>query len=231
MYTELEKVMSFSIDGDNFLESLGQNVTGKKSSSGVEKTANYLKRLYGFDNHFQPFVALKYFWRLSDPNEKPLIAFLYAVNQDDLLAESIEVLQKVRPGEKASIELFEESIERFHPNQYSENTRRSLAQNIASSWKQAGFIEGKVKNIRVEPVITFRVACFAFLLAYLYGDRGEFIWSGIGVKALCLPESRLRELAVECTKRDFMQYQYAGSVTAISFTNLLAKIGIHGNAN
>jgi hypothetical protein len=44
MYNELEKVMAYSIDNDNFMESLGLNVTGKKSNSGVEKTANFLKR-------------------------------------------------------------------------------------------------------------------------------------------------------------------------------------------
>jgi len=231
MYAELEKVMAYSLDSDIFLESLGQNVTGKKSNSGVEKTANYLKMLYGFDMQYPPFVAFKYFWKISDPNEKPLIAFVYAINQDDLLAESVLVLQSVTPGEKATIELFEEVIEKYHPNQYSANTRRSMAQNLASSWKQAGFIEGKVKNIRTQPNITYRVACFAFLLAYLKGDRGDFIWSTIGVKTLCLPESKLRELAIECAKKDLMQYQYAGSVTAINFTNLLNKIGIHGNTN
>jgi hypothetical protein len=44
-------------------------------------------------------------------------------------------------------------------------------------------------------------------------------------------ESKLRELAIECAKKDLMQYQYAGSVTAINFTNLLKKIGINGNTN
>lgn len=231
MYAELEKVMAYSIDGEKFMEALGQNVTAKKSRSGVVKTARYLKQLYGFNVQDPSFVAFQYFWKVTDAHEKHLIAFLYAVQLDDLLAESLEVLQKVKPGEKVAIELFEAVIEKYHPNQYSINTRRSMAQNIASSWKQAGFIEGKVKNIRTEPVITYRVACFAFLMAYLSGYRGDFIWSSVVVKSLCLPESKLRELAMECAKRDLMQYQYAGSVTAIRFTKLLSKIGIDGNKN
>jgi hypothetical protein len=231
MFSELEKVMDHSSDADNFLEALDLNVTGKKSSSGVEKTANYLKRLYGFDLKHHPFVALKYFWKIAEPADKPLLAFIYAINHDNLLAESIEVLQNVKPGEKTTIELFEEEIEKYHPNKYSVNTRRSMAQNLASSWKQAGFIEGKVKNIRVEPAINYRVACFAFLLAYLKGKRGDFIWNSLGVNALCLYESKLRELAIECARKDLIQYQYAGSVTAIGFNNLLNKIGINANAN
>lgn len=231
MFAELEKVMAYSLDGDNFLDSLRQNVTGKKSNSGVEKTANYLKQLYGFDIQCPVFKAFKYFWRISEAGEKPLIAFLYAVHRDAILAESIQVQHGLNPGEKVMIERFEDVIERYHPNQYSVNTRRSMAQNIASSWKQAGFIEGKVRNIKTLPAISHRVACFAFLLAYLNGDRGDFIWGNKCVNALCLNEGQLRELAIECAKKDFLQYHYAGNVTSISFTNLLYKIGINGNTN
>jgi hypothetical protein len=231
MFSELEKVMAFSLETGQYLDAMTDNVFGKKSSNGIIQTKGYLKRLYGFDESNSPFVAFKYFWKISDPNEKRLIAFVYAVNKDDLLAESVQVLQSLKPGEKATIELFEEVIEKYHPNQYSANTRWSMAQNIASSWKQAGFIDGKIKNIRTQPEVTYRVACFAFLLAYINGDRGDFIWGSIGVNALCLYESKLRELAIECTKKELIQYQYAGSVTAISFTNLLNKIGVNGNTN
>lgn len=229
MFAELEKVMDYSMDDGNFLESLGQNVTGKKSNSGVEKTANYLKRLYSFDSNNPQFSTFKYFWKITEPAEKPLIAFVYAINHDDILAESIQVLLATKHGDKVAIETFEDEIEKYHPNQYSPNTRKSMAQNIASSWKQAGFITGKMKNIRTQPEIGYKVACFAFLLSYLKGDRGDFIWNSKGVKSLCVSESKLRELAIECAKNDLMQYQYAGSVTAIGFNNLLNKIGINGN--
>jgi len=227
MFSELEKVMAYSIDTDNFLESLISNVTAKKSKSGVEKTANYLKRLYGFDNNNPSFISFKYFWTIAEVQDKRLLAFILAVHNDDALAESIDVVKSNKPGSKATVDFFEENIEKYHPNQYSPNTLRSMAQNIASSWKQAGFIEGKVRNIRTEPSITHPVACFAFIMAYLKGDRGDFIWNSIGVKALCLPESKLRELAQECARRDMMQYQHAGSVTSISFHNLLSKIEIN----
>jgi hypothetical protein len=224
MFAELEKVMDYSGDNGNFLEALSQNVTGKKSSSGIEKTATYLKSLYKFDLHYPPFVVLKYFWKTAEPNEKPLIAFVYAITQDDLLSESIEVLKRVKTGEKVSIELFESMIEKYHPNQYSENTRKSMAQNIASSWKQAGFITGKVRNIRTQPFASYKVVAFAMLLSFLDGERGDFIMHSKSVESLCLNESKLREMAVEASKRDYLQYQYAGNVTSISFEKLIKKI-------
>lgn len=231
MFAELEKIMDSSIESNDFYESLDNNVFGKKSADGIKKTKSYLKRLYDFDLSYQPFLAFKYFWEITEVEEKPLIALLYAINHDDMLTQSIELIKSVKLGEKVSLELLEELIEKYHPKRYSYKTRRSMAQNIASSWKQAGFIEGRIKNIRVLPEIGFRVACFAFLLAYLNGDRGEFILNSTVVKSLFLPESRLRELAIECSRNDLMQYQYAGEVTSISFTNLLNKIGVDANTN
>jgi len=227
MFAELQKVMDFAIENNDYVDTLNQNVTRKKTQSGQEKTAKYLRNLYGFDVNNSSFQAFSYFWTISDVSEKPLLSFIYAINHDNILEESISVVHETPIGEKVTVERLEENIEKYHPARYSEATSRSMAQNIGSSWKQAGFIVGKVKNIRTQPEINYRVACFAYLLAYLNGARGEFIWNNIGVKSLCLNEIRLRELAIECAKRDLMQYQYAGSVTAISFNNLLSKIGIN----
>lgn len=231
MHLELSKVMDFSIEKDNYFESMSNNVFGKKSQDGIKKTTNFLTLLYGFNISSPEFKAFKYFWSKCELEEKALISFIFAINNDYLLQESIPVVANCNAGNKVNIELFMENIEKYHPNRFTENTLRSMAQNIASTWKQAGFIIGKVKNIRTEPNITYKVACFAFLMAYLKGDRGDFIWGSIGVNALCMYESKLRELAIECAKKDLMQYQYAGSVTAINFTNLLNKIGLNGNTN
>lgn len=227
MFSELSKVMDFAIENKDYTTPFNNNIIGKKSNSGIIKTNRYLKQLYGFDLSDPIFKAFEYFWIVSEENEKRLLSIIYSISRDVLLAESVDIIRNTIVGEKAIIETFETNIENYNPNRFSPNTRKSMAKNIASSWKQAYFIIGKVKNIRTQPEINYRVACFAFLLAYLKGDRGDFVWNSIGVKALCLYESRLRELAVECSRRDLMQYQYAGSVTAISFNNLLNKIGIN----
>jgi hypothetical protein len=207
---------------------LNQNVINKKTQSGIEKTTRYLTNLYGFDLNYPPFKAFKYFWQISDEWDQPLLALLYAIGQDYLLAESIPVVAETKLGDKVTVEKFEENIESYYPNKYSDITRRSIGKNIASSWKQARFITGKVKNIRTEPDITYNVVAFAFFMAYLHDLRGDFILTSKWVKALSLGDSIVRELAIEAAKRDILQYQYAGSVTAISFTNLINKLELDG---
>lgn len=228
MFAEFEKVMDYSVEDNNFFEALKDNVIGKKSSSGIEKTTNYLRQLYGFNMEDAAFKAIKSFWSIVETSEKSMLAFILAIRNDELLSESISVVSKTEIGTKAAIERFEQNIESFHPARYSPKTRKSLAQNIASSWKQAGFIEGKVKNIRVEPKISPQIASFAFLMAYLDGARGEFIWSHKCIKALCSSEQKLRELAMACAKMDLIQYQHAGNVTTFSLNSLITKIGIDG---
>ena len=227
MFLELEKVMNFSLEKDNYLESMQNNVFGKKSQDGIKQTSTFLSKLYGFDSTSNKFKAFKYFWSISEEQEKPILTFILALNNDYLLQESILIVSTSKIGEKVEIENLEKNIENFYPNRYTKNTLRSVAQNIASSWKQAGFITGKVKNIRTEPEVTYRIVAFAMLLAFIDGLRGDFIFQNNCILSLCISEHKIRELAIEASKRTFMQYQYAGSVTSISFDSLLNKIGIN----
>ena len=227
MFAELERIMDCSIDDNNYIDSLNNNVIGKKSADGIRQTSSFITKLYGFDNNSTSFKAFKYFWEITEQDEKPLLALLFAIGRDYLLEESITVVGETKQGEKVTIEKMEENIESYYPNRFAVNTRKSMAQNIASSWKQAGFITGKVKNIRTQPTIGYHVVAFAFFLAFLDGDRGDFILTSKWVKALFLSEAKLRELAIEASMRDLFQYQYGGNVTSISFSNLLTKLGIN----
>ena len=227
MFEELSKVMDFSIEKDNYHESMAYNVFGKKSGDGIKKTTNFLSQLYSFDISNTPFKILKYFWQNTDENEKPIIALLFAIQQDYLLTESISVVTESKLLEKVEIEKIEANIEKYHPNRFTKNTLRSVAQNIASSWKQAGFITGKVKNIRTQPEVSYNCVAFAFIMAYLNGLRGDFIVSSKWVKALCLNENQLREMAIEASKRGLIQYQFSGNVTSITCNELFKKLEIN----
>lgn len=228
MFAELARVMDHAAQDDSYLESLKENVTNKRTKTNQEKTLRYLTQLYGFDKMDPVFQCFKYFWQQSAVTDKPILALLYALRNDYLLSESIPVVLSTPTGEKVSTGKLETSIEALHPGRFSDNTRRSIAQNIASSWKQAGYITGKVKNIRTQTHPGYFVVTLALLLSYLNGDRGDFILKSKWVKALGIGEEQVRELAFEAAKRDLLQYQFAGAVTTISFTNLFHKLGIYG---
>lgn len=228
MFAELLKVMDHAMQDGRYLESLSENITNKRTKSNQEKTLRYLTQLYGFNTQDPAFQCFNHFWQQAEQQDKPVLALLYALERDYLLAESISVVVSTPVGEKVSIEKLMDNLEAHHPDKFSPKTRRSVAQNIASSWKQAGYITGKIKNIRTQTQPGYLVVTLALLLSYLNGDRGDFILSSKWVKALGVEEGRVRDLAFEAAKRDLLQYQSSGSVTTITFHNLFQKLGIHG---
>lgn len=231
MFAELAKVMNHGVENDDYFDSLRQNVINKSTKSGITKTSQYLKRIYEFDAKSPSFKCFKHFWGEVNERDKPLLALIYAIGKDYLLKESIPVISDTEIGKKVTVESIESYLENLYPQKYSANTRRSMARNIASSWKQAGFITGKVKNIRTQPEINYLVLTFALIMAYLNDLRGDFILSSDWVKALTLDERTVRSLAIEAAKRDLLQYQYAGNITSITFKNLLNKLNINGFEN
>jgi len=231
MFAELAKVMNHGIESDNYYDTLKQNVISKATQSGITKTSRFLKSLYDLDASQPQFMAFKHFWSIAHERDKPLLALIYAIGNDYQLKNSIPVINNTEIGKKVTVESIESNIENLYPQKYSANTKRSMAQNIASSWKQAGFITGKVKNIRTQPEINYLVLTFAIFMAYLNGLRGDFILTSDWVKALTLDERTIRSLAIEAAKRDLLQYQYAGSITSITFKNLLNKLNINGFEN
>jgi len=224
MFVELSQVMNHSIEGGDFNEILNSNVTSKLSNTNLIKTNQYLRQLYGFDMEDLLFRCFKHYWTLVDNEKKSILALLFALSNDFLLKESIDIVVNSKVGERVAIEKFDDNIEKYHQGKYSLNTRRSAAQNVASSWKQAGYIQGKIKNIRVQPIHDYNTVAFALLLSYLHGDRGEYILLSKWIKALAISTEELRDLIKEAAKRDLLQYQYGGNVTVISFENQLNTI-------
>ena len=148
----------------DFKNLLEDNVIGKQTKTNRDETNKYLKRLYQLEDAEPTFKAFHYFWSLASTNEKPLLALLLAITRDFLLAESIETVINISPGNRVDVSVIEQFIESKHPKRYTDKTRLSLAQNIASSWKQTGHIVGRIKNIRTQVIPGYYTVAFALFL-------------------------------------------------------------------
>lgn len=231
MCVELSRIMSYISEHNSVKSAFDDNVAGKLSKSNVSKTNGYLRQLYGFNDNDPFFRSFLWFWKKMPDDDHPLLTILFAIQTDYLLSESIDILTNTDTGQKVEVKKFEENVIKCHPGRFSPATLRSVAQNIASSWKQAGFIQGKTKIIRIQPVINMQIVVFALLMAYLEGLRGEFLLNSKYIRILGLNESDLLELIAEASKRDLLEYQHSGYTTTISFNNLLINIGIHAGQN
>jgi hypothetical protein len=227
MLAELKDLMAQALETQDFTKAMEDNATGKRTKVNQSKTHSYLRNLYDLNPRLPRFQALVSFWKMAPESDHRLLALLYAIGKDFLLAESVQLLIGAPMGKKVATEDFRELVLKNHPNRYSLITLQSVAKNLASSWKQAGYLRGMYKNERVRVTPSYYVLTFAMLLAYLNGVRGQFILTSPTVEVLCLSDQQLRELAFEATKRDLMRFQSAGVVTAVSFDHLMEKIGLH----
>ncbi len=227
MFEELSRVINSTIDDNKYIDSLNDNIAGKQTKTNQKRTNSALLSLYKLDINYTPFLCFKYFWQMADEKELPIITLLYAICNDYLLNESTDVILSTPIGEKVEKLKLEENIELFNPNKYTPKTKGSSTRNLISSWKQAGYISNDKLCTRKEQNHTYRTVAFAFLMAYLSGERGDFILSSKWVKTLALNDSRIREFASEASKRDLLKYQYAGNVSVISFDNLFKRLNIN----
>ena len=229
MYAELSRLMDFSAGAEtDFEHLLNENVVAKQTQHNKKDTAKCLKKLYLLDDHDPAFKVFHYFWGMASDKEKPLLTLLLAITRDFLLSESIDTIMSIAPGNRVDVSVIEQCIESIHPKKYTEKTRLSSAQNIASSWKQSGHITGKIKNLRTQAIPGYYDVAFALFLGYLHGLRGDFLFQTKWTKALDCSENELRNLAQEAAKRELLSFQYAGNVTVVNFKSLIQKLQLHG---
>jgi len=222
MYSELSDLISHrTFDGESIVAA---NVLRKETRININKTLTFLSKLYDFEQQNELWKVFSFLWNLTDDQNRRLMTLLYACYKDDLLKLSIPVIDRTPIGRKVMVGAIQEAIEKKFPGKYSAATSISAAQNIASSWKQAGYIEGKVRSIRVAVKPDHVTVLFALYLGKLDGLIGEELLSTTWVKVLELPDSRLKALISEAALNDLVTYHHAGGVVAIRFDNLLNQI-------
>lgn len=227
MYAELSEVMNFYEEGSDYFSIMEDNVFSKRTASSKKKTIKYLTQLYGFDHDNEHFRAFEAYWDKASEDSRPLLTFIYALSRDYLLQESVRLVKGVPYDQKAFVEDFEANISRHHPERFTHKTLRSVAQNLASSWKQGGYVQGKIKSIRRQNPPDYLTTAFAFLMAYLDGLRGDFMLNHICVQCLDARREELLALLKSAADRDLLQYKHSGAtmmVTFDKFTNAVENV-------
>jgi hypothetical protein len=196
------------------------NALGKRTASNRWLTARHLTDLYGLDPSITLFRLLRFFWD-TDPPARPMLALLCAHGRDALLRRSARKVLDARPGDLLVSGDFANFFSRELPNRFSDAMTLSLAQNVAASWAQAGFLRGKVRKARTRAVATPAAAAYALALGYLCGLQGQRLIEGDWARLLDVPRERVVQLAQEASKRNWLDFKGAGNVFEIGFRQLL----------
>ncbi|MGO9899236.1 MAG: hypothetical protein ACLP0J_06010, partial [Solirubrobacteraceae bacterium] len=167
---------------------IDENVLGKERAGGREWAFRQLRRFYGLNPQLLLFRALRDLWE-DDSIGQPLLALLCAMARDPVLRASATVIVGSEIGAVIGPRDFNAAIENAFPAAYGDNTRRTTAQNLASSWKQAGHLhaETTTRKLRRRVECTPAVLAYALMLGYLEGARGQALFETVWVRVLDRP--------------------------------------------
>lgn len=206
---------------DEFLVAIVEhNVLGKPTQATRKRSAQRLSELYSFDPTLPVFRTLRHFWT-ADSAGQPLLAYLAAAARDPLLRDSMPFVMAVPVGGVVDSKNLAQHLEEKYPERFSPATLISTAQNLASSWTQAGYLSGRLKKKRTRPVVTPVVVTFALLLGYLCGTRGKMLFDTIWTRMLDRTPAEMDDFAIEASKQGWMTFKAVGAVVEVTFPGLL----------
>jgi len=225
MLTELEQLIEYvntpdSPRTDYFRVIEEDNCLGKRSGKTRKLTARHLVDLYALEPSAALFRVLRYFWE-RDPEGRPLLACICAYTRDPILKSSFPFILRMTKGQSYSRESLEEYIEQKQPGRFSKATLTSTAQNVASTWTQAGYLRGRTLKVRAQANATPAVAAYALFVGYLTGARGTALFETEYAKLLDCPFGRIVELAEIASQRGWIVFKRIGKVLEVLFPNLL----------
>ena len=151
-----------------------------------------------------------------------MLGYLAATARDLLLRECSEDVLGITHGQAYDATAIALALSERYPARFRSTTLRSTAQNLASSWTQAGYLTGKVAKRRSRPAVTPQVVAYALVLGYLTGLRGGILLNSSWARLLDRSPAEMMELATEASKQGWLRLKAAGSVVEITFPGLLS---------
>ena len=201
------------------------NILGKPTHSSREKSYRHLIELYGLDPDLALFRALRTLGK-ADKNSFPLIAATCVYARDAQLRASFELIESKRDGQEMPRVEMEEHLEASFPERFSPAMKKSLAQNVNTTWTFCGHLEGRSRKIRRLPTAGYAAATYAMFIGWISGLRGEILLSSVyGHLVNADPGTILHHLR-QASSHQWLRLRSGGGVTEIDFSPLLTPYEI-----
>ena len=195
------------------------NCLGKPTSATRVLSAQRLSELYALDPDVPLFRIMRSLWHL-DERSQPLLALLVALARDPLLAATAPAVVQLKSGDEFARGPMRQALRDAVGSRLNDATLDKVARNAASSWSQAGHLEGRTFKVRhlVQP--TFGSVALALLLAYTCGSRGEALLDSDWLKVIDCQPSQARALAIDAKRHGLIDLRMAAEVLDVSFDRL-----------
>lgn len=196
------------------------NVLNKPTLSSRKKSFQHLRLLYGL-NVMQPLFRVLRDFAKREILSVPLLALVCVYCRDPQLKQIFEWVKRLRPDEVLSRTGMEDHLETAFPGRFSAATKKSMAQNLNTTWTCSGHLSGRVKKVRRFPDCRPESAAYAMFAGYLSGLRGQrLLESAFGQLVAQDPSILLAQLP-RAAARGLIGFKFAGGIFEFDFRPLL----------
>lgn len=198
---------------------IDDNVLAKSTLATRRLSNQRLGELYGLDVGIPVFRVMRRLWE-ADSRSRPLLAILCAIARDPLLAGTVPVVVRLREGEEfPRVRARQELREAVGPR-LNDPILDKVLRNAASSWTQAGHLEGRTFKKRRRVVATPWSVAFALYLARAVGFGGSDLFSCQWMQVLDASPSASQSLALEAKRLGLIDLSLSGEIVDIALGRL-----------
>ena len=99
--------------------------------------------------------------------------------RDAQLRASFKLIEILGRGEPVVREQMERHLEAEWPGRFGPAMKKSLAQNVNTTWTEAGHLAGRVKKTRAVPAPRVAASVYAMTAGYFLGLRGQTLLTSV----------------------------------------------------
>ncbi len=220
----LVREMPLTVTKNAFIKAIvEENILEKPTLSSRKKSLRHLKELYGMDPSKALFRVL---WDLghADLDSLPQLCLVCAYARDPALRHSFELIRTLRLGEVLERVAMEQHLESGFPDRFSSAMKKSMAQNVNTTWTFGGHLAGKTKKTRRLPEPRPFSAAYAMFVGYLTGLRGERLLESAFAALIASNRSQLQTALTLASARGLLALKQAAGIVEFDFSNLLTPI-------
>jgi hypothetical protein len=197
-----------------------ENILEKPTQGSRKKSLRHLTELYGLD----PTKALfRVLWQLGHPDldSLPQLCLVCAYARDPQLRHSFELIRSLRLGESLERASMEEHLESGFPDRFSPAMKKSMAQNVNTTWTFGGHLAGRARKTRLVPQPRPASAVYAMFAGYLKGMRGEQLLDSAFASLVASNRSQLLAALSLASAKGLLSLKIAAGIVEFDFTGLL----------
>ncbi len=196
------------------------NVLDKPTLASRKKSLKHLVQLYGLDPAKALFRVLRKLAEI-DPESLPQLCLVCAYARDPQLRHTFNLIRTLRLGEVLERAAMERHLEAGFPDRFGAAMKKSLAQNVGTTWTYGGHLAGRAKKVRRLPEPRPMSAAYAMFVGYLTGLRGERLLDSPYAALVSSNRAQLQAALNLAAARGLLSLKQAAGIVEFDFSSLL----------